>query len=279
MADRYCKATKSGVEAVSGLGKRLKWTINSRFALRQPWQAIRNVIWSRIVRPIKHYSLTAGMVMQVVGPDIADKAEVLQEAQKYLNGCFEVRIKQRWIDGGKGGDAQIGERTGWLRHWLRIASCCASLTWRYYAGDRFLPKSVIQFVTVIQVDLYCDGTANVAMNPGRYGFRSAAGLRWMHKLIPRSIEIVLLPESSEQIVTPNGKGEPRFVIEQMHRWRAWAHSGDARNVVLAGESTTETGQRLGHAIVREIEARFGVTQCKKLRPAKRDYDVGEKALS
>lgn len=92
MAERFSKATHAGVEGVAGLGKELKWTINSRFSLRHPLRAIRNVIWSRFVRPIKLYLFTAGMVFQVSGPEIVNKAEILEEAKKYLNGCFECGL-------------------------------------------------------------------------------------------------------------------------------------------------------------------------------------------
>ncbi len=258
MAARYCSATKAGVEGVYGLGKKLKWTINSRFVLRHPLRAIRNIIWSRIVRPIKLYLFTAGMVVQVVGPEIVNKREILEQALSYLNGCFEVRIRQSWMAQGKRSDIRAGERTGWISHWLRIAGQCAALSWRYYFEDRFLPKSVIQFV------LYGDGAANVAMDPARYRFRSSAGLQWMHGFIPRPIEIVLLPESSGKIAAANGQGDDSSKTEQLHRWRTRAYNSEARNVVMAGESTTDSGQKLALAIVQEMDARFGVPQYKKL---------------
>jgi hypothetical protein len=260
MAARYCSATKAGVEGVYGLGKKLKWTINSRFVLRHPLRAIRNIIWSRIVRPIKLYLFTAGMVVQVVGPEIENKREILEQAQSYLNGCFEVRIRQSWMAKGRGSDIQAGERTGWLSHWLRIAGQCAALSWRYYSEDRFLPKSVIQFV------LYGDGAANIAMDPARYRFRSAVGMQMMQEFIPRPIEIVLLPESPEQIAAPNGKADDSSKTEQLRRWRTWAYNSQARNVVKAGGSTTESGQKLALAIVQEMDARFGV-------PNTRSYSV------
>jgi hypothetical protein len=272
MSNRFCEATKAGVEGVSELGKELKWKVNSRFALRHPLRAIRNTMWSRIVRPLKLYFFTAGMVLQVTGPDIVNKAEILEQAESYLNGCFEVRIKQRWIGVGRKGDEPGGERGGWLSHWLRIARQCASVTWRYYAQDRFLPKSVIQFV------LYGDGVTNVAMNPGKYGFRSTAGLWLVHRLVPRAIEIVLLPESSEQMIAPPGNGERGASIEELSRWRSWVSTSGARNVVMAGESPAESGQRLAFAILQEMDARFGGSQCKKLRRAKRGYGVAEKAV-
>ena len=100
----------------------------------------------------------------------------------------------------------------------------------------------------------------------------------MGAFVPRPVEIVLLPELIEQMVGPKSKGVTGASIEELDRWRAWAYNNETRNVVIAGDSTTETGQRLGLAIVQEIETRFGVTQCKKLRRAKRDYDVGEKTL-
>ncbi len=210
------------------------------------------------MRPIKLYLFTAGMVVQVVGPEIVNKREILEQALSYLNGCFEVRIRQSWMAQGKRSDIRAGERTGWISHWLRIAGQCAALSWRYYFEDRFLPKSVIQFV------LYGDGAANVAMDPARYRFRSSAGLQWMHGFIPRPIEIVLLPESSGKIAAANGQGDDSSKTEQLHRWRTRAYNSEARNVVMAGESTTDSGQKLALAIVQEMDARFGVPQYKKL---------------
>jgi len=267
MADRYCLATKKGVAGVTGLGKELKWTLNSRFALRHPLQAMRNLIWSRIVRPIKLYKLTAGMVMQVVGPDIQDKTEILEEARGYLNGCFEARIKRHWIETGKGTELASGPRPTWLQHWLRVAYHCIALTWRYYFEDRFLPRSVIQFI------LYGGGAADLAMEPGRYGFRSAAGLGLMRVFVPTPIEIVLLPQRPEQMVAPgsNAGNAPR--PRELDRWRAWAYNNQARNVVMAEDSASESGKRLGLAIVKEIEARFGGAQCKKLRHTLRQYEA------
>jgi len=272
MADRYCKATNTGVEGVTSLGNRLKWRINSRFALQHPFRAIRNLIWSRIVRPIKLYLFAAGMVFQVVGPDIPKKTEVLEEARKYLNGCFQIKIKDRWIESGTAGSSPAGVRRGWFKHWLRVAFQCVSLTWRYYVKDRFLPKSVIQFV------LYNGGGANVAMDPAKYGFRSGAGLGLIQGFIPRSIEIVLLPESAEEIVAANAQDGIELCREQLDRWRAWAYNSEARNVVVAGESTAGTGQKVALSILQEIEARFGVSQNKRLRRVMRDYVKDERAL-
>lgn len=263
MADRFCRATKAGVDGVAGQGRRLKWAINSRFAMRHPLFAIRNVIWSRLVRPIKLYWLTAGMVVQVAGPDIANKADVLDEARRYLNGCFEVRIRERWLEERKIGDGRAGKKTGWIIHWLRVLCQCALLTWRYYFEDRFLPKSVIQFV------LYGSGAANVAVDPARYGFRSESGLRLMLAPIPRPVEIVLLPKAPEQIVGSRNNGDIESANEQLDRSRAWAYNGQARNVVTAGDSAAESGRRLALVIVQEIEARFGAAQCKKLRQERR----------
>ncbi len=261
MAGRFAKATHAGVRGVSGLGKRLKWKINSRFALRHPLRAIRNVLWSRFVRPINLYLFTAGMVIQVSGPDIVNKAEMLEEANKYLNGCFEVRIKQQLLDPVKYDHSRAGAQAGWPGHWLRVAYQSAALTWKYYREDRFLPKSVIQFV------LYGSGAATVVMNPARYGFRSAAGLAWMHAFMPRPIEIILLPESADQIDATDGKEDPASCIGQVARWRAWAYNGQARSVVVTGETATESGRRLALSMLQAIEARFGVAQCKRLRRA------------
>ena len=272
MADRFCKATHAGVDGVTGLGKRLKWAINSRFMLQHPLRAIRNVIWSRLVRPIKLYWLSAGLVLQIVGPDIVNKDEVLEEARKYLNGCFEVRIRERWMDPVEREDARRGERTSPLKHWLRIIIECASFTRRYYFADRFLPKSVIQFV------LYNGGIANVALDPARFGFRSAAGVRSMQVFMPRPIEVVLLPESYEQMVTPGDRQGIASVTEQLDRWRSWAYNGKARNVAMAGNSSCESGRNLALSILQEMETRFGVSQCKKLMRVKAEYPLEGKAL-
>lgn len=161
----------------------------------------------------------------------------------------------------KGEDSPAGQRTGWLGHWLRVAYQCGSLTWRYYFEDRFLPKSVIQFI------LYGSGAADVAMNPVKYGFRSAAGLKWMHAFIPRPMGIVLLPEFPDQVGATDRKEDLASCRGQLDRWRAGAYNSQARNVVMAGDSVTESGRRLALCIVQEIEARFSVAQCKKLRRA------------
>jgi hypothetical protein len=272
MADRYCKATHAGIEGVSGLGKRLKWAINSRFMLRHPLRAIRNVIWSRLVRPVKLYWLTAGLVLQVVGPDMATKGAALEEARKYLDGCFDVRIKEHRIDPRREDVVRQEASITWLKHWLRVIVGCVSLTWRYYVVDRFLPRSVIQFV------LNNGGMANVALDPARYGFRSAAGMSLMQAFIPHPIEIVLLPESHEQLCPPNDGQGVLSSVEQLDRWRKWAYNGRARNIAMAGSSAVESGRMLALSILQEMEVRFGVSQCKELRRVKAEYPLEGKAV-
>ena len=272
MADQYCKATHSGVEGVFGMGKKLKWAINSRFMLQHPLRAFRNMIWSRLVRPVKLYWLTAGLVLQVVGPDIVNKGEVLEEARKYLNGCFEVRIKEDWINPGRTDKGRQRERTSWLKHWSRILVECVSLTWRYYVVDRFLPRSVIQFV------LYNGGMANAILEPAGYGFRSPAGMPLMQAFIPNPIEIILLPESHEQLSPSSYRLGVVSSTEELERWRRWAYNSKARNIAVAGNSAAESGRKLALSILHEMEARFGVSQCEKLKRVKAAYPREGKAI-
>lgn len=264
MADRYCKATKAGAEGVAGLGGRLKWAINARFALRHPCRGIRNVFWSRIVRPIKLYCFSAGMVFQIVGPEFSSKRRILKGAQEYLNGCFQVRIQDYWDSSKRPQHVSAEERVSWPKHWLRILYETGRRTWKYYFEDRFLPKSVIQFV------LYSGGNADIGLDPGKYGFRSTAGLRYIQALIPRPIEVALIPKTYEQCVGDGlNEGIPPST-EQLARWQAWAYNIVSNNVVTATDSEAESGENLALCILRELELRFGASECKRLQREKQE---------
>jgi hypothetical protein len=230
---------------------------------------MRNVVWSRLIRPFKLYWLTAGLVVQVVGPDIKDKVEILNEAKKYFNGCFEVRIKEQWFAGQNTGKSP---HPGPLLHGWRILAQSTHLTWRYYARDRFMPKSVIQFV------LYDGGLASVALEPARYGFRSAAGLSLLQRFVPRPIEIVLLPESLAQMCQPSEAERDSSSASQLETWCAWAYNGRERNVVITADSAEESGRRLAISILQEMEVRFGVPQCRKLQRMKAEYSQEKRVL-
>jgi hypothetical protein len=272
MADQFCMATQSGVEGVTGLGKRLKWAINSRYLSRHPLRAMRNMVWSRLIRPFKLYWLTAGLVVQVVGPDIKDKVEILNEAKKYFNGCFEVRIKEQWFNPGEEKSASSKRRPAPLVHWVRILAQALRLTWRYYAKDRFMPRSVIQFV------LYGGGLADVELEPARYGFRSAAGMPLLQRFVPPAIEIILLPQISAQTGQPSGAGRNSSPSDQPQTWCTWAYNDSKRNVVIASDSAEESGYKLAIAILEEIEARFAVSECGELQRVRTKYSQEKRVL-
>jgi hypothetical protein len=271
MAAQFCKATGSGVEGVTGLGKRLKWAINSRYMVRHPLRATRNMFWSRLVRPVRLYWLTAGLVVQVVGPDCPDKVEILNEAKKYLNGCFEVRLKEQWWDAGKRKSAASKPRPGRLLHWWRILAQCARLTWRYYVSDRFMPRSVIQFV------LYSGGLADIAEEPSRYGFRSVAGVPLLQRFVPPAIEIVLLPNNSAEGEGASGGEVVSSLVGRPQARRTGAYNGSKRNVVVAGDSAEESGRRLALSILEQIELRFAVSRCGELQRVRLKYSQARRS--
>lgn len=272
VAGQFCKATESGVEGVTGIGKRLKWAINSRFVVRHPLRAMRNMFWSRLVRPVKLYWSSAGLVVQVVGPDIQDKVEILNEAEKYFNGCFDVRMKEQWFDAGKEKSAGNQPRPGVLLHWRRILAQTVRLTWRYYVGDRFMPRSVIQFV------LYSGGLADVVLEPLRYGFRSASGVSLLQRFVPPAIEIILLPHGSTAMEQPIGDARDSSPAEQPQAWHAWAYNGSRRSAVIAGDCAKESGRRLALSIIEQIEMRFAVPQCRELQRVRAKHSQEQRSL-
>jgi len=259
VAKRYCEATQAGVSGVRGIGRSLRWAMNQRSALRHPVRAICNGFWSRFIRPIQLYGLTEGMVFAVVGPDYPEKQAALQQTIQYLNGCFDVRIKTFKPElrslpcGGKG-----SPHIGWCRHWIQILYDFFALIWEYYVKDRFMPKSVIQFV------LYNGGTLNMTIDPARYNLRSGAGLRLLRWILPKPAEFLLI-DNETGIPGCNLEAMSASQIETVAKWRELILNAQEQIVVRKGNSTAETGRRLAASILQEIDRRFSLAKSKDLK--------------
>lgn len=120
LAQRLITATHHGTSDLPKLARRLRWQMNLRFALHHPLRALRNALTTRILRPVRLYRDTAGLV---IVPDRPVPPAALAETLRYFNGCFDVRCREL------------------SPHKKSVLHTVAN----YWLRDRFIPKSVIQF--------------------------------------------------------------------------------------------------------------------------------------
>lgn len=180
----YIARVRSGPEAVKGIGSGLKWTINSRFFLRHPLKWIWNVYWTRVVRPWNLYWKSSGLVFAIVWPEGQRNAQALDEAEAYFNGCFTTR-RVRFSEPARAGADSAGksEPAGLLKRWWHACAWLVRLMLTYYGRDRFLPRSVIQFV------IYDGSPGDMLRHPQRYGMSGGSETQWLRRLAPWPVEI------------------------------------------------------------------------------------------
>lgn len=194
-AEEFIAATYQGVDAVRGLGKKLKWAINRRFALHRPLTWFSNVFWTRVVRPWNLYWKSSGLVFAIVWPDEEGNVRALDEAEAYFNGCFDTR--RRTFSGKVSpGEHAAGEgkAPGLLKRWWNACAWLVRLTVTYYGRDRFLPRSVIQFT------IYDGSPGDILRHPQRYGMSGGCEIRLLRRLAPWPVEIRAW--RSEECVAP-----------------------------------------------------------------------------
>jgi hypothetical protein len=264
LLDQYIAFVNKGVEGIRSQTSHLKWGMTLRYAFRDPLRAFRNALWTQLLRPAMLYLFDSGLVFAVVGPDGVGKSSAVREAVRYFNGCFDVRVRH-WRPGllpsprslvprrFRGNDTLPNRtRPGFLGHWLRVLYYYIDYTLGYFLKDRFLPRSVIQFV------IYDRCALDMTVDPLRYKLSSPKGTGLLYRLTPRPDCIILLHDTPERI----HQRKPELSLEEIRaQQQAWQRHVEAGNVdrVLAVQSTPEeTGREVASAILAVVAHRFDV---------------------
>lgn len=192
--DQFIAATHAGIDRLAKKRKSFKWAVNRTFALRHPLGVIRNYFWSRILRPWQLYWQSSGLVLAVVWPRGQNQDMVLEQAVRYFNGCFQVKRREvRAYELSTYREPRVHRTAFGLGQWWRIISHIVCLNFTYFAQDRFLPKSVIQFV------LYRGSPADLVVNPCCYGIKEGIRTQLLRRLSPRPVEIVVLSGDQDNV--------------------------------------------------------------------------------
>jgi hypothetical protein len=234
-------ATHKGIEGVRGMGKKLKWTMNRRFALRHPWGFLRNLFWARILRPWRLYWYSSGLVFAIVTPDGSTETEVIDDAVRYFNGCFHVKRKQfiaASLDVIESRTRRVSNSS--ISAYWNFCFWFISLNFAYYFKDRFLPKSVIQFV------LYDRSPGEVSVTPWRYRLSEVLA-KLLRRLTPRPNEIVILPENLSSVPQCAGVYDTAA-----GKWSLAASANDLP-VIRRSPDGSVSGRDLAKSIVRKLE--------------------------
>jgi hypothetical protein len=234
-------ATHKGIEGVRGMGTKLKWAMNRRFALRHPWGFLRNLVWARILRPWRLYWYSSGLVFAVVSPGGSTEAEVMDEAVRYFNGCFHVRRKKFVAAPGDVSECRTeGVSAASFPAYWRFCSWFFSLNLAYYLKDRFLPKSVIQFV------LYDRSPGEMSVIPWRYRLSDVLG-KLLRRATPIPNEIILLPEENLADLS-----FPADSSKAAHAWSLVA-SREGLPIIRRAQDGAVSGKDLAKLIVGKLE--------------------------
>jgi len=238
----------------------LRWKLNLRFARRHPLSALKNFLWTRAVRPLALWLFNPGMVVAIVGPDGVGKSSSIREAQRYLNGLFDIKVRH-WRPGvlpapsklvGKKQSVSLSPnriKPSWIEHWLRILYYWADYIVGYMIRDRFVPKSVIQLV------LYDRHAIDTAVDPLRYRLRSRAGTTFLYKFIPKPY-IIFINDDATRIYERKKELSLEEIELQLSTWKKLVKSGEVDSVVKAGESPSETGRKIAEEVLKFASRRF-----------------------
>jgi hypothetical protein len=240
-AARFIAATHLGLAAVVPLSKTLKWAINLTYASRHPFNLLWNILWGQVIRPWKLYRYSSGLVFAIVTPDGSTETEVIDDAVRYFNGCFHVKRKQfiaSSLDVIESRTRRVSNSS--ISAYWNFCFWFISLNFAYYFKDRFLPKSVIQFV------LYDRSPGEVSVTPWRYRLSEVLA-KLLRRLTPRPNEIVILPENLSSVPQCAGVYDTAA-----GKWSLAASANDLP-VIRRSPDGSVSGRDLAKSIVRKLE--------------------------
>jgi len=271
----FLRKIQGPLEELEHWHSQLKWRLNLRYLIHHPFSALRNLVWTRFLRPLALWLFNPGLVVAVVGPDGVGKSSAIQQAVRHLDDLFDIRIRH-WRPGLLPAPAKIVGRKpkqggppsrtqpGLFEHWLRIGYYWLDYVLGYFLKDRFLPKSVIQLV------IYDRHAIDAAVDPLRYRLRSTRGVSLLYRLAPRPY-VILLIDKPERIAQRKNELSLQEIQQQLEDWKNLAKKGFVNSIVEVGNSVEETGQKLVSEILKVVAKQFDVRKTWAWRQALRRY--------
>lgn len=258
LLDAFLRTVTLGPQEAARHSTSMKWRLNVRYAMRHPLRALRNLAWTRLVRPALLYLFNSGMVVAVVGPDGVGKSSAIREAAAYLSGLFDTRVRH-WrpellpaFGARKSGGEPNRVQPYLFEHGGRLAYYWLDFVLGYYLKDRSLPQAGIQLI------LYDRHALDSSVDPVRYRLSSPRGTQLLYRWTPRPERILLLSDSPEAIHGRKAELPLGELRRQLRLWNGMAEHGLVDHVISAKGSALETGRDVARCVLKVAVVRFGV---------------------
>ena len=269
--EEYLSVIDRPLEDICKWSRRLKWQLNLRFFLHYPVLAVRNLIWTRFLRPICLWLFNPGVVVALVGPDGVGKSSTISEIVGLFGGLFDIRVRH-WRPGLLPSPARVlGKqphnsvqpnrvKSSVFEHFLRLVYYWCDYIFGYLFKDRFLPKSVIQLV------LYDRHAIDTTVDPIRYRLRFTKGTSLLYRFTPR-LYIILLQDSPERILARKNELSLEEIKEQIDIWDILTRQGYVDAIVPVGPSCEETATWAAKTILELVSKKYDIKKSKEWKDA------------
>jgi len=281
LLQEFLAIVKKGPKEVKRKALYMKWRVNLNYAFHHPLTALKNAFWTRICRPIMLYLFNAGPIIAVVGPDGVGKSTAIQETLRYLNGCFDVRVRH-WrpkflpdphnligADNLRDYTQPSRKRVSFFEHWARIFYYYIDYTLGYLIRDRFLPLSVIQFV------FYDRCALDMAVDPKRYKLSSDSGTWLSINIAPSPDKVILLTDTPQNIRTRKQELTAYEIEQQLTNWQKLKKEGKVQLVVQVEPSPGRVGRSLALEILNFLNSKYSLRKNKAWEKSVRLYGYTE----
>jgi hypothetical protein len=211
------------------------------------------------------------LVVACEGPDGVGKSTIIKKLSAKCSEIGGSVIVRHWRPGllpqlgalvGKSSPFDRGpvvpRRTPGHFHWLRLP---------YYLVDFSLGSLVKHFVDSgkRRLVLYDRCALDMAVDPVRYGLRSARGTLLLWKLIPKPNPVVLLYDTPERIVARKSDLKEEEIARQLEAWLGLAEQGHVNAVIRVDAEPEEIARRIQDLLADELIRMNGGDLGAKLR--------------
>ena len=207
----------------------------------------------RLIRP-------AGGIVALVGPDGVGKSAVIEEVCKQLDESrlFHRIIVRHWrpgllpplsrLLGDTHGNQDVPgppRRESGRYHWLRLA---------YYGIDfalGYMLKDLLH-ISRLRLVMYDRCALDMAVDPLRYGLRTAVGTRHMWSITPKPDLVIFLHDTPEHIFARRQELEPVEIARQLQEWLQLAERGDVGAIIHIDAAPDAIASRVKDIIVEGL---------------------------